>query len=45
VGFKGEDDAYIVVVDHTGKVSYRTHGASVGPAYAELNAQVQALLK
>ena len=45
VGFKGEDDAYIVVLDRTGKVSYRTHGASVGPAYAELYAQVQALLK
>ena len=45
VGFKGDDDAYIVVLDRTGKISYQTHGASVGPGYAGLNAQVRSLLK
>lgn len=45
VGFKGDDDAYIVVLDRTGKISYQTHGASVGPGYAGLNSQVRSLLK
>ena len=45
VGFKGEDDAYIVVLDRSGSVSYQTHGSSVDPGYAELKAKVQALLK
>jgi hypothetical protein len=45
VGFKGEDDAYIVVLDRSGKVVYQTHGESVDPGYAELKAKIQALTK
>jgi len=45
VGFKEEGDAYIIVLDRSGKVAYQTHGASVDPAYAELRAKVTALLK
>ena len=45
VGFKGEDDAYIVVLDRGGEIVYQTRGTSVDPGYAELKAQVQALLK
>jgi hypothetical protein len=45
VGFKAEDDAYIVVLDPTGKITYQTHGLSVDPGYAELKAKLQALLK
>ena len=45
VGFKGEDDAYMVVADRSGSVSYQTHGSSVDPGNAELKGKVQALLK
>ena len=45
VGFKEEGDAYIIVLDRSGKVAYQTHGASVDPAYAELRTKVQGLLK
>lgn len=45
VGYKAEDDAYVVVLDRSGNVAYRTHGASVDPGYAELHAKLQALLK
>ena len=45
VGFKGEDDAYIVVLDRSANVSCQTHGSSVDPGYAELKVKVQALLK
>jgi hypothetical protein len=45
VGFKAEDDAYIVVLDRSGTVAYQTHSASVDPGYSELRAKVQSLLK
>jgi hypothetical protein len=45
VGFKADDDAYIVVLDRGGNVVYQTHGASVEPGYAELRAKLQSLLK
>jgi hypothetical protein len=45
VAFKAENDAYIVVLDGSSKVAYRTHGASVGPEYAELKARIQTLVK
>ena len=45
VGFKGEDDAYIVVLDRYGKVVFQTHGTSIDPEYAPMKAKVQALLK
>src|SRR5215472_8113303 len=45
VGFGAEDDAYIVLLDRSGKVTYQTHGSSVDPGYPELKAKVQTLLK
>ena len=45
VGFKAEDDAYIVVLDRSGNVAYQTHGASVDPGYTELRAKVESSLK
>ena len=45
VGFKEEGDAYIIVLDRSGKVAYQTHGASVDPAYAELRDKVAVLVK
>jgi hypothetical protein len=45
VNFKEADDAYVVVLDRRGKISYQTHAAAVDPAYAELRTKVQSLLK
>jgi hypothetical protein len=45
VGFKAEDDAYIVVLDRSGKIVYQTHATSVDPGYAELKAKLQPLVK
>ncbi len=45
VGFKAEDDAYIIVLDRRGKVAYQAHGASVDPGYAEFKAKLQGLMK
>jgi hypothetical protein len=45
VGFKAEDDAYIVVLDRNGKVVYQTHGTSVDPGYTDLKTKLEALLK
>src|SRR6516165_7534672 len=45
VGFSAEDDAYIVVLDRSGKIVYQTHATSVDPGYAELKAKLQPLVK
>ncbi len=45
VGFKQPDDAYVVVLDRSGKVAYQTHAGSVDPGYAEFHAKVQGLLQ
>lgn len=45
VGYKEEDDAYLVVLDRSGKVVYQTHGAAPDASYAELRAKLQSLLK
>jgi hypothetical protein len=45
VEFKGEDEAYIVVLDRSGNVAYQANGSSVDPGYTELKAKLQALLK
>ena len=45
VGYKEADDAYIVVLDRSGKVAFQTHGAGPEPNYAELRAKVEGLLK
>ena len=45
VGFKQPDDAYVVVLDRSGKVAYQTHGGSVDSGYPEFHAKVQGLLQ
>jgi predicted transcriptional regulator len=45
VSYKEEDDAYIVVLDRSGKVTYQTHGAAPDSSYAEFRTKVQGLLK
>ena len=45
VGYKESDDAYVVVLDRSGKVAFQTHGATPDPNYAELRAKVEGLLK
>ena len=45
VNYSAADDAYIVVLDRSGKVAYQTHGSTVDSAYVELHAKVQSLLQ
>ena len=45
VGYQDEDDAYIVVLDRSGKLVYQTHGLTPDQGYPALHAQVQALLQ
>ena len=45
VGYKETDDAYIVVLDRSGKVAYQAHGATPDPSYTHLRAKVESLLK
>lgn len=45
VGYKEEDDAYIVVLDRGGKIVYQTHGGSDASSYPELRAHLTGLLK
>lgn len=39
------DDAYVVVLDRSGKVAYQTHGGPDASGYAELRTKLQSLLK
>lgn len=45
VGYKDGADAYLVVLDRTGKAVFQTHGAAPDASYAQLRMKVQALLK
>lgn len=45
VGYREQNDAYLVLLDRSGTVSYQTHAASLDPGYAALQARIQALLK
>lgn len=45
VGYKEPDDAYIVVLDRSGKIACQTHGATPDQGYPGLRAQVERLLK
>jgi hypothetical protein len=45
VGYKEADDAYLVVLDRTGKVAYQAHGGTDVRGYAVLQAKLQGLLK
>jgi hypothetical protein len=45
VGYKEGDDAYVVVLDRSGKVAFQTHGASPEPNYPQLRTKVESLLK
>lgn len=41
VGFEQADDAYVVVLDGTGAITWRYHGAPTDAAVAELHAQAE----
>jgi len=45
VSYKEPDDAYVVVLDRSGKVAYQAHSGSDAAGYPELRAKVQGLLK
>jgi hypothetical protein len=45
VSFKQPDDAYVVVLDRNSSIMYQTHAARADPGYAELRANLRALLK
>jgi ATP synthase subunit 10 len=45
VSYKEADDAYLVVLDRTGKIAYQTHGGPDASGYAELRNRLQNLLK
>jgi len=45
VGYKDDNDAYLVVLDRTGKVIYQTHGSAPDASYAALREKVQSLPK
>ena len=41
VDYKEPDDAYVVVLDRSGKVAFQTHGATRRPDYAQLRTKVR----
>jgi ATP10 protein len=45
VGYKQEDDAYVVVLDRSGKVAFQAHGASADAGYAEFRPRLDSVLK
>ena len=45
VAYKEPDDAYLIVLDRSGRVAFQTHGATPEPNYAQLRAKVESLLK
>ena len=45
VGYKEEDDAYLVILDRSGNIARQRHGAPTADAVSQLNADVAALLR
>ncbi len=45
VGFKEPDDAYLLLLDRSGKIAYQMHGAASDQSYEQLRARVESLLK
>ncbi len=45
VNYKEADDAYLIVLDRTGKIVYQTHGGPDASSYAELRSKLQSLMK
>ena len=45
VSFKQPDDAYVVVLDRNSSIMYQTHAATADLGYAEVGANLRALLK
>jgi len=45
VGYKETEDAYIVVLDRSGKIAYQAHRPTPEPGYTQLHAEVESLLK
>ena len=44
VSYQEKDDAYLVVLDMTGRVVYQSHGPFSDAAYQKVSGEVQALL-
>jgi hypothetical protein len=44
VGYKEQDDAYLVVLNREGKIVGQMHGAVTDAAYAPLKTQLESLL-
>jgi hypothetical protein len=45
VGYKEQDDAYLVLLDRSGTIAYQAHAMSLDPGYAALQTRIQAHLK
>lgn len=45
VNYKEVDDAYLIVLDRTGKIVYQTHSGPDASGYAELRTRLQSVLK
>ena len=45
VNYKEPDDAYLVLLDRSGKIAYQMHGAVTEASYAELRQRISALLR
>ncbi len=45
VNYKEADDAYLVVLDRSGKIAYQTHGPLTAQSYAQLRQRVEEMLK
>jgi len=45
VNYKEADDAYVIVLDRTGKIVYQAHSGPDASGYAELRSKLQSLLK
>jgi hypothetical protein len=45
VGYKEPDDAYVVVLDRSGKTAFQVHGATPDANYAGLQAKIEGLLR
>lgn len=45
VGYREADDAYLVVLDRTGKIAKQMHGTMTDASYSELRREIAGLLK
>ncbi len=45
VGYKEPDDAYLILLNRSGKIAYQIHGMLSEPAYADFHQHIVALLR